>query len=301
MMQHLTRSIRKNVIEISRTTNNNALRTYASSNLKLVRTSYIEDTIGVIYLSDPMRLNALTVSMGAQFMEAVEEMVKASNSQKIRACIITGDGNAFSAGGDLKWLRERHFNPSPYGNAKTMVDFYNRFLSVHRIPVPTISAINGAAVGAGLCLALATDIRVVAEKTKLGFTFAKLGIHPGMGSSFLLPRVLPSSEYASYLLLSGALIDGKTAAAKGLAMESVPTDDVMPRAIALAHELGSNTSPIAVTSCLQTIRNAKFDGLFQTALWREADCQAIAYTSKDFIRGLDAVEAKNSKIQWEGW
>lgn len=121
----------------------------------------------------------------------------------------------------MKWLRERHHEPSPYKNAKTMVDFYNMFLCVHKIPVPTIAAINGAAIGAGMCMTLACDFRIVHEKAKLGFTFTKLGIHPGMGSSYLLPKILPSIEMATYLLLSGKIISGKTGCEKGLAMESV--------------------------------------------------------------------------------
>ena len=99
-------------------------------------------------------------------------------------------GEAFSAGGDLKWLRERHTVPSAYDNAKTMVDFYKRFLSVSKIPVPTIAAINGSASGAGLCMTLACDFRIASDKAKLGFTFTKLGIHPGMGCSTLLPRLV---------------------------------------------------------------------------------------------------------------
>jgi len=238
--------------------------------------------------------------MGEQFMVAVDKMVKASNSGDIRSCIITGDGDAFSAGGDLKWLRARHHSTSAYGNSKTMVDFYKRFLSVHKIPVPTIAAINGAAIGAGLCMTLACDFRLASDNAKLGFTFAKLGIHPGMGCSTLLPRLV-GQEYATYLLATGKIINSKVAAERGLILESVntegmgedeaPSDLVCARALKLAKELGSG-APIAVQGVVQTLRNAKFDGLFDTLLWREADSQAVAYSSKDFVRGLDAVEAK---------
>jgi len=263
----------------------------------LVKIDYV-DKIGIISLNDPGRLNALTVTMGTQFQAAVNEIIEASHSQKIRGCIVTGSGDAFSAGGDLKWLRERHHESSSYRNAKTMVDFYNRYLCVRNIPVPTVAAINGAAIGAGLCMSLACDIRVVASNAKVGFTFAKLGIHPGMGCSVLLPRVT-SQEIATYLLSTGKIIDGKTAVEKGLALEAVLKADVMKRAMEIATEMGSG-SPIAVQSCLQTLRNQKFANLDQ-GLAREADCQAVAYSSKDFARGLDAVEAKKSDVKFEGW
>lgn len=279
----------------------------ASKKLELVRTS-ISDGVGWIYLSDPSRLNALTVAMGEQFVSAVDEMVYASNSGTIRSCVITGDGDAFSAGGDLKWLRARHHSTSAYGNSKTMVDFYKRFLSVHRIPVPTIAAINGAAIGAGLCMTLACDFRLASDKAKLGFTFAKLGIHPGMGCSTLLPRLV-GQEYATLLLATGRIINSTVAAEKGLILESVstanmkedetPSDLVCARALELAKELGSG-APIAVQGVIQTLRNSKFDGLFDTLLWREADSQAVAYSSQDFMRGLDAVQAKKTP-RFEGF
>jgi enoyl-CoA hydratase/carnithine racemase len=266
---------------------------------ELVRT-VVKDGVGWIYLSDPSRLNALTVAMGEQFMCAVDTMVHAANSGDIRSCIVTGDGDAFSAGGDLNWLRARHHCSSAYSNSKTMVDFYKRFLSVHRIPVPTIAAINGAAIGAGLCMTLACDFRLASDNAKLGFTFAKLGIHPGMGCSTLLPRLV-GQEYATLLLATGRIINSTTAAERGLILESVSTqgmgedecasDRVCARALKLAEELNAG-APIAVQGVVQTLRNAKFDGLFDTLLWREADSQAVAYSSKDFARGLDAVVAK---------
>lgn len=94
-------------------------------------------------------------------------------------------GDAFSAGGDLKWLRERHTMNS-YQNSIIMFDFYNMFLSIRNIHCPVIACINGSAIGAGLCMTLACDIRVASSTAKLGFTFPKLGIHPGRITSMKL-------------------------------------------------------------------------------------------------------------------
>lgn len=180
----------------------------------------IENEIGIITLCDPARLNALTVNMGENFKAAVAEFTVAAKEQRIRAVVVTGEGEAFSAGGDLNWLMERH-HTSPFKNSTIMVDFYNRFLCIREVGVPTIAAINGAAIGAGMCMTLACDMRIASSTAKLGFTFAKLGIHPGMGSSLLLPRLV-SQETASYLLLSGAIISGEEAKQRGLVLEAVP-------------------------------------------------------------------------------
>ena len=195
-----------------------------STSSQLVHTR-IENSVGIITLSDPTRLNALTVNMGESFKEAVALMSTAAKEQRIRAVVVTGDGDAFSAGGDLNWLMERH-HTSPFKNSTIMVDFYNRFLCVRDIGVPTIAAINGAAIGAGMCMTLACDMRIAASSAKLGFTFAKLGIHPGMGSSLLLPRLV-GQETASYLLLSGAILSGDEARQRGLVLESVPKVNIM--------------------------------------------------------------------------
>mmetsp|Transcript_19825 Transcript_19825/g.28511 ORF Transcript_19825/g.28511 Transcript_19825/m.28511 type:complete len:286 (-) Transcript_19825:61-918(-) len=265
---------------------------FASS---LVKTE-IQGDVGIITLCDAQRLNALTASMGHEFVKAVDKMNDAAASQKIRSCIVTGDGEAFSAGGDLEWLRARH-DSSPYANRVTMLQFYNLFLHIRTLRVPTIAAINGHAIGAGMCMTLACDFRIAAENARIGFTFVKLGIHPGMGASLLLPRLIAPQKAAEYLLL-GSTVTGNVAKADGLVLEAVPKDNVVPRALQLAHELGEN-APIAVQTCAQTLRITKFANLDE-GLLREANSQAEAYGSKDFLAGLEAIKTK-SKPRFNGW
>ena len=265
-------------------------------NSSLVETSKM-GTVGVITLNDPKRLNALTVEMGESFTAAVNSFAVEAREQRIRSVVITGAGDrAFSAGGDLKWLEERH-SRSAYENSLTMVEFYNRFLNIRHLKVPTICAINGAAIGAGMCMTLACDVRIASSSASLGFTFTKLGIHPGMGASLMLPRVV-SQEYAAYLLLSGAIVTGTEAASRGLVLEAVDKGDVLTRAITVAESMGHN-SPIAVQSCVQTLRSQKFVGL-EAALLRESDTQAVAYSSEDFLRGIHAIRSKEVP-QFQGW
>jgi enoyl-CoA hydratase/carnithine racemase len=213
-----------------------AISPFSSGAGALVKTSLIGKggRVGLIKLNDPSKFNALTVEMGDQFRMAVEEMRRRAVNQEIRACIVTGEGVAFSAGGDLNWLNERHSTPA-YKNSCIMVDFYNRFLCVRNIPVPTIAAINGPAIGAGMCMTLGCDFRIADASAKLGFTFTKLGMHPGMGSSVLLPRVV-SQETASLLLLTGDVVTGEKAQALGL-VHDVGTKEVriICRALFLDH------------------------------------------------------------------
>ena len=117
--------------------------------------------------------------MGVEFTAAVNHMNTLARDRVIRSCIVTGEGHAFSAGGDLKWLRER-YDHTPYQNRLTMLNFYNMFLHIRTLSVPTIAAINGHAIGAGMCMTLGCDFRIASNDARLGFTFVKLGIHPGV-------------------------------------------------------------------------------------------------------------------------
>lgn len=232
---------------------------------------------------------------------------QAIQRHEIRACIVTGAGEAFSAGGNLDWLEDRH-NHSPHSNYQTMIQFYNFFLSIRHLNVPTIAAINGHAIGAGMCMTLGCDFRIAAENAKIGFTFVKLGIHPGpcslvsfsphlragMGASVLLPRLISPQKAFEYLL-AGSTVSGVTARNDGLVLEAVSKEQVLPRAIALAESLSAN-APIAVQTCLTSLRAdkvpfyffpvrllitsmAQFTGL-DDGLHREATAQAAGYASK---------------------
>eukprot|EP01138_Halocafeteria_seosinensis_P012786 gb/GECG01013062.1/.p1 GENE.gb/GECG01013062.1/~~gb/GECG01013062.1/.p1 ORF type:complete len:297 (+),score=32.04 gb/GECG01013062.1/:1-891(+) len=255
----------------------------ADSKLVLVNR---ENGIVRITLNAPDKLNPLTVDMGTQFREEINKLQE--NPEGIRAVILTGAGKAFSAGGDLQFLDDR-MRDSPSRNAQIMRNFYERFLCIRKLPFPTIAAINGAAVGAGLCLSLACDLRVCYSDAKLGVTFSQLGIHPGMGSTHFLPKLI-GQQQANKLLLTGELISGQEAHDIGLVLESVDRDEVLPRAEALAKGIGS-ASPVAVRSCVRTLR-LDMDTNLDKALWREADAQSYCYASKDLEEGLNAIKSK---------
>ena len=155
------------------------------------------------------------------------------------------------------------------------------------------SAINGHAVGAGLCFALGCDIRIAAEKAKLGVTFVGLGLHPGMASTHFLPKIV-GPQIASQMLLTGELISGTEAARRGLVLEAVAEEEgsnnTLARATALAEQIAQQ-GPISVQTCVRSLRMAQDEGL-EKAVWREADAQAQCYASADLLEGVQAVGEK---------
>mmetsp|Transcript_17623 Transcript_17623/g.41372 ORF Transcript_17623/g.41372 Transcript_17623/m.41372 type:complete len:245 (-) Transcript_17623:254-988(-) len=228
--------------------------------------------------------------MGEQFTKVIDEL---NGMSDLRAVVLTGEGRAFSAGGDLDWLMERT-KSTPKQNMDIMVQFYNRFLSIRSLPVPTIAAINGPAIGAGMCVALACDVRVASAKAKLGFTFATLGIHPGMGASHFLP-IVAGPETAHRLLFSGGIVGGADAKEMRLVSQVEETgEEALEAALELAHSM-ANAAPLAVGTCVSTLRAQQNLGL-EAALLREASSQAACYASSDFIEGLNAIVEKRAPV-----
>ncbi|HSK22319.1 MAG TPA: enoyl-CoA hydratase/isomerase family protein [Egicoccus sp.] len=249
-----------------------------------VRTERRDDGVAILTLDDPDRRNAMTESMGEALRDAAAGL---QGDPDLRAVVLTGAPPAFSAGGDLAMLEDlaRRTRDEGYDATGFMREFYARFLSVRDLPVPVIAAINGHAVGAGLCVALACDLRIVADEAKVGLNFARLGLHPGMGGSWLLTRALGPQRAAEWLY-TGRLVSGREAAAAGMALESLPADEVLPRATALAEEI-AGASPLTVRQLKETLATTG-DADLGTALQREAECQAVSYGSDDLIEGLAA-------------
>jgi enoyl-CoA hydratase len=170
-----------------------------------------------------------------------------------------------------------------------MRDFYALFLSVRDLPVPSIAAIQGAAIGAGLAIALACDLRIAAREAKLGLNFTKLGIHPGMGSSWTLPRLV-GPAHAADLLFGGRIVDGVEAERIGLVNRAVARDDVVATALAQAEEIAA-CAPLAVRGTKRALARTASVSLADQ-LDFEAEQQAICYESADLAEGLRAVREK---------
>jgi len=248
--------------------------------------------VATITLNRPEQMNAMTVSMGQSFQSIIADLKQRDD---VRAVVLTGAGRAFSAGGDLDFLQARA-KEKPHINSEEMQRFYQRFLVVRQLPVPVIAAINGAAVGAGLCVAMACDIRLCASSAKLGLTFVQLGIHPGMGATFFLPQIV-GPQAAAKLLLTGELVNAADAKAIGLVAEVVEEGEGSQHILRRAHELAASiaaNSPVAVREITHTLRRAQEEGVTH-ALGREADAQALCYASNEYSEALAAVAKRVKK------
>ena len=253
----------------------------------LVNAWVTPDRIGVLQLNAPDKLNALTVEMGEDFERAVRCL---REQEDIVAVVLTGAGRAFSAGGDLAFLLARAAD-RPEHNSREMLKFYSRFLTLRTLEVPVIAAVHGPAIGAGMCLALAADMRVVGADAKLGVTFVGLGLHPGMGATHFLPKIC-GPERAARWLCTGRVISGEEAERWGIASEVAPRDEVLATAKTLALEIG-NASPVAVRGVIATLRRADDADLYR-ALAREADAQAHSYATEDLQEGIAALREKRA-------
>ncbi len=243
----------------------------------------VEGDVAFIALARPDARNAMSVEMGRQLSEAVASVARSP----ARAVVISGKGAVFSAGGDFGFLEER-LRSTAEENRVAMLRFYEAFLSVRTLPQPTIAALHGAAIGAGLCFAMGCDLRVAAEGTKLSVNFVKLGLHPGMGATWLLPRLVGPAR-AAELLMTGRQIEAAEALRIGLVNEVVPADRVLERAREVAREIAS-AGPVAVRQVKESLRAP---GLEQ-ALEVEARAQAVSYATKDLAEGVAAARERRA-------
>jgi enoyl-CoA hydratase len=251
--------------------------------------------VAVLTFEDPDRLNAMTEAMGHALRDASAEV---SAAQGLRAVVLTGAGRAFSAGGDLEMIRakgqratESPGEPVRGENREFMGRFYRLYLSVRDIPVPTLAAIHGPAIGAGLCVALGCDIRVAGTDAKLGLNFTKLGIHPGMGATWTLPRLVGPAR-AAELLYTGRILTGEEAERIGLVNRAVPKEDVLETTLALAREIAAS-GPLAVRGTKQALAQT-FDHDLGEQLDFEAGQQALNYETADLAEGIRAIREKRA-------
>ncbi|MDX1659313.1 MAG: enoyl-CoA hydratase-related protein [Nitriliruptorales bacterium] len=252
--------------------------------MALVEVERRDDGIAVVTMNDPDRRNAMTGEMGDRLSATFQDL---AGDDDLRVAVLTGAPPAFSAGGDLAMLEDyaRRTREEGFDATEPMKSFYERFLAVRDLPVPVIAAINGHAVGAGLCVGLACELRFVAADAKIGLNFARLALHPGMGGSWLLPRAV-GTQRAAELLYTGRLASGDEMADYGMALESLPADDVLPRALELAAEIATS-APVVVRQLKESLAAGRTNSLEQQ-LDLEASFQAVNYGTQDLVEGLAA-------------
>lgn len=252
--------------------------------MNLVDVELLNDGIAVIRLRRPSRRNALSVALVRELLEALQEL---GADRRVRVIILTGEGTAFCAGGDL--TDEDTLEAARDGIVGS-VDLQQLFstmpLALRSIEQPVIAAINGPAAGAGLGLALAADLRVAGASATLHVASIKIGLSGGeCGLSWHLPRLVGTGR-ALELLLTGRPVPADEAERLGLVNRVVPDDELIDAAIALAHEIATN-SPFAVRATKQ-VTWAGMDLALASALRLENGLQVAAATTEDHAEAVTA-------------
>lgn len=260
--------------------------------MTLVLSETDDHGIVTLTLNDPDTRNAIS---DLPMIEALEEAVHAAEADpRSRVIILTGAGKAFSSGGNIKKMGAGG-GLNDALPAKTRANYRT---GIQRLPqmfeameLPVVCAVNGAAIGAGCDLTLMCDVRIAGEYAKFAESFVKLGIVPGDGGAWLLPRVIGWSK-ACELALTGDLVDAEEAKAIGLVSRVVPQDQLMDTARDIALRIAANPTH-AVRLTKRLLRNAWQQSLSEI-LETSAAYQALAHATADHEEAVAAMIEKRS-------
>ncbi|MFN0148865.1 MAG: crotonase/enoyl-CoA hydratase family protein [Dehalococcoidia bacterium] len=250
----------------------------------------VEDRILTITLDRPEKLNAFTDQMKDELIDA---MNRADADDEVRAVIVTGRGRGFCAGADLSSgagtfdnaTRGRTDDPDEHRDGGGQWT-----LRIYESKKPVIAAINGPAVGVGVTMTLAMDVRLAADNARFGFVFARRGLVPEAASTWFLPRAVGMSQALEWAF-SGRVFSAQEALAGGLVRSLHPQDELMAKARELASEIALNTSAVSVAMTRQMMwRNAAADHPMQA---HRVDSKGIFYLGK----GPDAHEGVASFLE----
>jgi len=253
--------------------------------MALVRTD-VHDGVATVTLSDAERRNALTMPMVKEIVTSLDRL---EDDPAVGAIVITGEAPAFCAGADLS-----HLSASSEGGAEQgLRDIYEGFLRIGRSPLPTLAAVNGAAVGAGMNLALVCDVRLAARRARFDTRFMQLGLAPGGGHTWMSQRIAGPQAVAATVLF-GDVLDGAEAERVGLVWRCMPDDELLPaaqemaaRAAAAPHELVRRTKATIATVALLDDHGAAVD--------RELEPQVWSLEQPAFKERVAALQAKITK------
>lgn len=246
------------------------------------------DGVVLLTLDLPDRRNAMTDELTAAWGSAVAAL---RGDRTVRCVVVTGEGRAFCAGGDLGWLASG-------GAAVTelrdkMLPFYRTWLSLRTLDVPSISAVNGAAVGAGAALALSTDIRYAGAAAKFTVPFAQLGLHAGMAVTYTLAEVAGLGA-ARELLLTGRVVGAEEMLRLGLCSAVYDDAALLPSVLDRAAEVASG-APVASRLHVEALRDGGHASYERALAW-EAIAQPVTMATDDLREGLAAKAEKRAAV-----
>ena len=253
-----------------------------------------ENGICLVTLNRPDRFNAINEQMTQELSGFIEGL---NQDKTTRALIITGAGQAFSSGGDFK--KESALDwASETSSGEVFMSAYREIVprimgGLQSLNVPTIAAINGAAVGLGCDMSLACDVRIACENTKLSPIWIKRGLIPAAGGFWMLPRIIGLGR-AAELIFSGRFIEAEEGERIGLFNKVVPATSLRSEAIALAQSFTENP-PIGLKFAkMMLYRGLSID--YRTGIELAGAVQAIAHTTEDHAEAMDAWREKRKGV-----
>lgn len=258
-----------------------------SDELTHLRLDRPSDGVARITLDNPDQRNAMSPEMTRSWGLA---LTRIESDPTVRVVVVTGRGSAFCAGGNTDWIASEP--EASVDRLRTrMLEFYRAWLRIRDLEVPTVAAINGHAIGAGLCVALACDLRYAASGAKLGAPFVKLGLHPGMAATWLLPDLI-GQAHARDLLITGRTVGAEEAQRLGLVSRVFDAADFEAGVAQAAAEIAA-TAPIASRLTTMALRNSGHPDI-ESALQWEALAQPITLATEDLQEGIRAAQDKRA-------
>ena len=249
----------------------------------------IEDGVATLTLNRPERLNALGDTLRDDLHHA---MIRASRDPDIRVIVLTGAGKGFCSGGDVKAMNEAKENRAERPLLDRIAPLRDRVLLAMRdAPQPIIAAVNGAAAGAGMNIALGCDIRLASTTARFGETFVKRGLHVDWGGTYFLPRLVGMAK-ACELIFTGEMIDAAEALRLGLVSAVYPPEALMPAVRDLARKIAAGP-PIAIRLAKRALYHGEGADL-RSALEFETFAQNVCSETEDAKEGIRAFVEKRA-------
>lgn len=247
-----------------------------------------DGNLGWVRINRPERLNAFAGDMRDRLDDALREL---DEHDGVRCVAITGVGRAFSTGGDVQVMAELAKTRDVAGFEELVRTGIRVVKRIDQMRKPVIAAVNGAAAGAGACLALACDLRIASQNATIGLTFVRIGLHPDWGGAYFLPRVI-GSALAAELVMTGGMISARRAERLGLFNRVVPADDLEAAVRGLAGQIAGGP-PEVIADAKRTLRRSLAADLDEI-LEMEAGAQVRAFQSSDFEEGIRAFLEKRA-------
>jgi enoyl-CoA hydratase/carnithine racemase len=251
----------------------------------------VQERIATLTLNRPDRLNALGGSLREDLYDAV---LKCGADANVRAIVITGAGRGFCSGGDVKAMSERDQSGEAAPASERFTPIRDRIiLAMRDCPKPIIAAVNGAAAGAGMNLALACDMRIASTAAKFSQAFVKRGLHPDWGGTYFLPRVVGLAK-ACELIFTGDPIDAAEALRLGIVTAVYEPDALMGEAYKLARKIADGP-PVAISGAKRAIYHNQ-DVDLRAALEFETFAQNVSRDTEDAKEGVRAFVEKRAAV-----